>query len=198
MSSSPPPSTREAILDAAVRLLAERGPGVRLEDIADEAGVSRQSVYLHFGSRTGLMIAIVQHMDVQEPLPRLIQSVFEAPSAVDALDAIVALHAEYHPMIYGVAKIFMASRHLDDALRAAWEDRMASRRNLYHEIVESLHRERLLDPTWDVETATDVLWSVTSWEVWEQLTVDRGWSKDDYLRKVRMLLRRTLLTRNEV
>jgi AcrR family transcriptional regulator len=101
MSTPTPPSMREAILDAAVRLFAERGPGVRLEDIADEAGVSRQSVYLHVGSRTGLMIAIVQHIDAQEPLPSLIQSVFEAPSALDALDAIVALHAEYHPMTYG-------------------------------------------------------------------------------------------------
>jgi hypothetical protein len=74
---------------------------------------------------------------------------------------------------------------------------MASRRNLYHEIIESLDRERLLDPRWDVESATDVAWSVTSWEVWEQLTVGRGRSKEDYLRMVRTLLRRTLLTRNE-
>jgi AcrR family transcriptional regulator len=196
-SSTPSRSTRDAILDAAARLLSERGAGVRLEDIAEEAGVSRQTVYVRFGSRTGLMIATVQHMDEQGTLHRLVQQVFEAPTPLDALDAVVTVHAEYHPMVYAVAKIFMARRYEDDAMRAAWEDRMAARRNLYHEVVEWLQRDGLLVSGWDVETATDILWSMTSWQLWEQLTVDRGWSKEEYLGHVRTLLRRALVASNE-
>ncbi|MGH9194383.1 MAG: TetR/AcrR family transcriptional regulator [Acidimicrobiia bacterium] len=37
-SALSPTPTREAILDAAARFLAQRGPGVTLEEIADEAG----------------------------------------------------------------------------------------------------------------------------------------------------------------
>jgi AcrR family transcriptional regulator len=183
-------------LDAAARRLAQRGPGVTLEEIADEAGVSRQTLYLHFGSRTGLLIAMVQHMDNQETLPPLVQQVFEAPTALEALDAAVTLHAEYHPVIYPVAKVFLWSMHNDAAIRAAWEERMESRRKLYHEVVEWLDREGQLAPHWDIETATDLLWSLTSWQVWEQLVVDRGWSKEDYVDHLRSVLRRTLL-RNE-
>lgn len=124
----------------------------------------------------------------------MVQQVFEAPTAVEALDAIVTLHAEYHPVIYPVAKVFLSSRHDDPPIRAAWEERMESRRKLYHEVVEWLDREGLLAPQWDIETA--LLWSLTSWQVWEQLVVDRGWSKEDYRGHLRSVLRQTLV-RNE-
>jgi AcrR family transcriptional regulator len=119
-------STRDAILDAAVRLLADRGAGVTLEQVVEEAGVSRQTVYVHFGSRTGLLIAMVQHMDESGVLHGLVQRVFDARTALDALDAVVNVHADYHPMAYPVARVFMASRHEDEAIGAAWDERMAS------------------------------------------------------------------------
>lgn len=185
-------STREAILAATADLLTERGARVTLEEIAERAGVSRQALYLHFGSRTGLMIAAAEHIDELGMLGRLLDDVFEAPTGLDALDAIVALHANYYPVIHQIAAMFMAGKYEDDALRAAWGDRMESRHRLYHEVVERLHRERVLASEWDVESATDILWSITSWELWEQLTLDRGWSEDDYSSHLRAVLRRVL------
>jgi len=196
-TSASPKSTRETILDAAVRVVGERGLGVTLDGVADEAGLSRQTVYVHFGSRTGLLIAMVQHMDESGTLHDLVQRVFDARTALEALDAVVNVHAEYHPVAYPVARILMASRHQDEAMKAAWEERMASRRNLYHGVVERLHRDGLLVSRWDVETASDMLWGLTSWQLWEALVVDRGWSKDDYLRHLRTMLRRTLVDGRE-
>ncbi len=40
------------------------GRGVRMSDIAEAAGVSRQAVYDHFGSRAELMAATVRYGDV--------------------------------------------------------------------------------------------------------------------------------------
>jgi len=188
-----PKSTRESILDAAARVVRKRGTGVTLEGVADEAGVSRQTVYVHFGSRTGLLIAMVQHMDESGMLHALLQRVFDAQTALEALDAVANVHAEYHPVAYPVARVLMAGRHDDDAIKAAWEERMASRRNLYREVVERLQGDGLLLRSWDIETATDVLWSLTSWQLWEELVVGRGWSKADYLRHMRTLLRRVLV-----
>lgn len=188
-------STRDAILDAAIRLFAERGAAVKLEDIAAEAGVSRQAVYLHFGSRSGLLIGMVEHMDSRGELPPLLDRVFDAPTAVEALDAAAALHAEYHPMIHQVAQVFLMGRYNDEALRAAWDERMESRRNLYHTVVERLQEEGLLASEWDVDSATDFLWALTSWQLWEQLVIDRGWSKDVYLDHLRTVMRQTLVAR---
>jgi AcrR family transcriptional regulator len=165
---------------------------VRLEDIARRAGVSRQSVYVHFGSRAGLVLALVQRVDTGGMLEGLVQRVFDAPTSLDALDAIVHLHAEYSPVAYPVARVLMAGRHEDEALRVAWDDRMEARRNLYRDTVERLQREGLLSARWDVATATDLVFALTSWEVWELLAGQR-WSKDQYREHLSATLRRTLV-----
>jgi AcrR family transcriptional regulator len=52
---------REAILDAAEAQLREAGPGaIRLQDVAGEVGVSHPAVLHHFGSREGLVRAVVE------------------------------------------------------------------------------------------------------------------------------------------
>lgn len=52
--------TRRSVLDAALTVLAERGVSkLALEDVANEAAVSRQTVYRHFGSREGLISAVI-------------------------------------------------------------------------------------------------------------------------------------------
>lgn len=193
MSTPDPAATRKAILDAASRLFAEQGAEVRLEDVAAEAQVSRQSVYLHFGSRTGLLIGMVEHMDTAGALPPLIDGVFNAATPVEALEAVVHLHAEYHPTIHPVARVFMAGRYQDDALRATWDERMESRRRLYHAVVEQLSESGSLDDAWDIESATDLLWTLTSLEVWERLVIDRGWSKHQYSDHLRFVIQRTLV-----
>ncbi len=51
----------EQILDAADRRLAEAGPsGIRLQEIAADVGVSHPTILHHFGSREGLVQAVVQ------------------------------------------------------------------------------------------------------------------------------------------
>ena len=48
--------TRHHILDAAWALVMEQGASASIADIAAAAGITRQSVYVHFGSRGGLVI----------------------------------------------------------------------------------------------------------------------------------------------
>jgi len=51
-----PSTTRETLLDAALRLVEERGPGaLRIRDVAAAAEQSTMGVYTHFGSKQGLL-----------------------------------------------------------------------------------------------------------------------------------------------
>ena len=50
----------EAILDAAVEVIGERGLAAPMEAIARRAGVSKQTVYNHYGSTAELMRALMQ------------------------------------------------------------------------------------------------------------------------------------------
>ncbi|MFD9894610.1 TetR family transcriptional regulator [Amycolatopsis sp. NPDC059027] len=53
-------SLREALLEAATELLAERGyAGLRMADVAARSGVSRQTVYNEFGNKSALVQAVV-------------------------------------------------------------------------------------------------------------------------------------------
>jgi AcrR family transcriptional regulator len=55
-------ATRETLLDAALRLLEERGPAaVRVRDLAAAAGQSTMGVYTHFGSKQGLLEQLYLH-----------------------------------------------------------------------------------------------------------------------------------------
>jgi AcrR family transcriptional regulator len=57
-----PASTRETLLETALRLLEERGPGaLRVRDLAAAAGQSTMGVYHHFGSKQGLLEQLYLH-----------------------------------------------------------------------------------------------------------------------------------------
>ena len=49
----------QAILDAASEVLAERGFGASIEEVARRAGVSKQTIYNHYGSKTELVRTLV-------------------------------------------------------------------------------------------------------------------------------------------
>ncbi len=49
-----------AIIEAAIEVLA-RQPAASMEDIAAAAGVTRQTIYAHFGSRDALLNALLDH-----------------------------------------------------------------------------------------------------------------------------------------
>lgn len=55
--------TREAILETALRLFAERGyVQVRVEDMAREAGVSRATFYKHFAEREQILASLFERL----------------------------------------------------------------------------------------------------------------------------------------
>jgi AcrR family transcriptional regulator len=63
-----PPERREAILVAAARVISRRGVrGLRVEEVATEAGVSPPLLYYHFASRSGLIRAALEHASEHAP-----------------------------------------------------------------------------------------------------------------------------------
>lgn len=55
--------TRALVLDAAELLLSQRAPEeIRIEDVAAEAAISAASVYVHFGTKDGLLAAVTERV----------------------------------------------------------------------------------------------------------------------------------------
>lgn len=188
------PETRERILEAALALVKSRGAAAtRIADIARKSGVSRQAVYLHFGTRIELFVAMVNHVDATGDLQRHIQAVMTAPTGIDAVDALIRSQSEYNPHIRELADAIDAARLTEPAAEAAWQDRMASRRRACAMIVGRLADEGVLAPEWTQSDAADFLWSLTSVRVWRDLVIDRGWSARKYERHLMRVARAALL-----
>lgn len=191
--SSTPPDTRTRLLEAARRLLEEAGPhGAGMEEIAQAAGVSRQSVYLHFGSKTGLLLALVAHVDAKRDVNQLVDNLWTLPDALTALEAVSDLAAATNPEVHRIALALDAARRWDPAFEEAWQDRTMHRLDRYRRLARWLKQDGSLAAGWSIEHAMSFLWSLTSVETYDQLVVERGLSIEDYARLLRTSLRTTL------
>lgn len=188
------PRTRTRILEAAHSLLEEHGLAMTMAQVAAAADVSRQAVYKHVGNRSGLMVGLVAHLDEVLGLGELTRPVRDAASGREALAAMVAVHATYHERIIGFTRQAEAVRHSDPAVAAAWEDRMAGRREAHRAIIQRIADEGELADGWDVETAAILFYTVTLPRTWDELVIERGWTTEQYREHVTRLLTRALLS----
>jgi AcrR family transcriptional regulator len=196
MSSAEPygdPNTRERLLQAAWDLALEQGPGLRLADVAARAGVSRQAVYLHFGDRAGLLLALLAWVDQAFKLDDLLARVDEARTGVEALERMVEVHAAYSPRIDALVRILEAHQYQDPAVSAALRDRLDFRRAAHRAVIARIAAEGDLAKGWTIDTAADLFFTVTMPSPWRELTGPCGWSASQYAERMSRLLRRTLI-----
>src|SRR5215213_7353423 len=84
-------TTRETLLEAALRLLEERGPGaLRIRDLAEAAEQSTMGVYTHFGSKQGLLEQLYLH-----GFRRLEEGLSSVPSGGQGRQALLAFAMAY-------------------------------------------------------------------------------------------------------
>jgi AcrR family transcriptional regulator len=187
------PETRQRILAVSLDLLAERGSRMRLVDVAEQAGVSRQALYLHFGDRTGLLLALVKHMDETLELDRRLAHVHAAPDATELLMRAMRLNTRFWTLVLPVAQVLEAAQYTDEALGAAWRNRMAYRRKTFAAMIEQLAEQGDLSPDLSIDDASALLYGVAHFDTWRELTRRVGWSEDQYVAAMTRLLCRSLL-----
>ncbi len=154
-------SSVERILDAALALITRKGDAkVTMSQIAKASRMSRQAVYLHFADRAALMVALARHLDERLGLPADIQQMFDAPTGAAMLEAGVSIQARRNASVWTVARAIVARLQAEGSLRPA------------------------LDPS----VAADLLWTITSLRMWEDLVLARGWSPQQYQQQITRLL----------
>ena len=71
--------SRERLIEAATRLFAERGyRDASVQAIGEAAGISRGSIFWHFGSKEGLLWAVVQRAFTRWEAETLVPEVGDA------------------------------------------------------------------------------------------------------------------------
>jgi AcrR family transcriptional regulator len=186
--------TRTRILEQTWRLLEKkRGQGVSIKSIADAAGVSRQAVYLHFSSRAELLVATVRYADQKNDIDTRLRGVLTARTGQECLDEYVRFWGNYIPEIHGLAKALLATRDTDTDAAKAWEDRMEVLHEGCRRVMEGLVQGGMLASEWTPEQAAEMMWAMFSVSVWESLTIELGWTNDEYVSRMQLALKRIFL-----
>jgi len=183
MLSSKRLQTRRVVLHAAMALLRKQGPArVTMEDVARAAGLSRQSVYLHFQNRTKLMLALFAHVGEELGGAEFFRPL---PKGVDAralLDTRLRMLAPYAARLHEIALALDIARHHDPIAQAAWNDRMARRRRIIRALVARLAAAGAIRKDWGKERTADAIWALCSPRTYADLVAERAWSLPDYER----------------
>jgi len=181
--------TRERILEVALRLIDNRGGAdVSMGAIAAAAQLSRQAVYLHFRDRSDLLMALVRFVDVKSGIGEAVRKIAQAPTGAAGLKAMVSLQARTNPAIWPVAHALDAVRRRDRAANRSWQDRLEDRLVVCRGIVDRLKQSGELRRGLDAGTATDLLWTMTSLRMWEDLVLERKWTAQRYEARLTELL----------
>ena len=186
--------TKIRILEAAWQLMEERhSQDVSMGAIAKATGISRQAVYLHFASRTELMIATMNYVDEVKGLNERLAQFRDAKSGIERLNTCVDIWGNYIPEIYGLAKALLRARETDEAMAEAWNESMGCLRDICREIIETLDDEGILATEWSKDEAIEMFWTMVSVSNWEQLTIECGWSTIQYIDSMQTLLKSTFI-----
>jgi AcrR family transcriptional regulator len=192
--------TRLRILDAAQALFTARGYGVAtVEGIASAAGVATDTVYATFGSKRGILQAL---MDVRVGGDDRDVAVIdrEEPQAVRAERD---QRRQLERFARDIAAIIERARPVDDIMRGATavdlevaalrtglqEQRHANMRA----VVAWVAANGPLRDGLSEDNAAAIVWTLTSPEVHRLLRVERGWTAERYVSWLEEILKGTLL-----
>jgi AcrR family transcriptional regulator len=185
--------TQNEILDVAWDLISEKGADVSIAEIAKAAGLSRQSVYLHFGSRGNLLVALVRRADVRFDIKDDFFNSFKISGPQDRLEGAISVWLDFVPKIYPVAKDLIRLRATDKDASLAWEDRMEELKEWLLVLTTTLEKDDVLQDHWTSKDACCFLWAGFSVQMWGLLVYECGWSEEKTRDHIRMSLVRSLL-----
>lgn len=188
--------TADSLLATARALIEEQGfESVTMAAVAERAGVSRRAIYLHFASRTDLLVAVFNHIGEQEDLAGSLQQVWDAPDAASALVEYAHHLSRFHISALAVSRAIERARHSDELAARMWRTIQRNWRTTCRRLIRRLDNEGVLAPFWTVATATDMMCALMAFELTESLVVDRGWSRAKYAEHLAELYRRTFAGR---
>lgn len=166
--------TRERILETARRLVPE-STQLPVDHIAAQAGVSVQTLYTHFGSKRGLLLAVIDSMQREVGLYADFDRVWASPDGETALrrmiEATVRLWHGAWPLVAFSERARRTDAEIGTYLREVDGYRLANLRSITDRLAEE---RRLRDPL-DTAAASELAFALSVPSVYEWLVVVRGW-----------------------
>ncbi len=193
-------ATKIQVAEAAHGLFFKRGyAGTTIDEIAHEAGVSKESVYAIFGNKQGILAFLLDAAVGGKELPLPViqqpatQAILQDGNPRRQIDRIAQLCGEILSRAAPVYAIMSTAANTEPEIRKR---------------VRHLHKERLENMTaffrqataagpWregmDEQRAGEMIWALTSPELFNLFITELNWSREKYSQWLADVLSRVLL-----
>ncbi|MGD2044235.1 MAG: helix-turn-helix domain-containing protein [Acidimicrobiia bacterium] len=184
-------TAKKLILSAALEaFLGDGYVGTTMEDIAEKAGVARRTVYNQFGSKAGLLIAVINDRVVASE-ERSIEADHDAVRALSdpgqMIDAFIRSHVGVAARSLPILKVTFEAALIDGEVAKAYEMNEEYRYQAQQVLVDALANRGLLRTDVPISylkrgfwllagpqtlmTATDAGWDIETYANWLKDTV---------------------------
>lgn len=176
-------ATRQAIMRAARKLFAEHGyQAATLQAIAQAAEVSVPTLYVVFGSKVAILLALVRSAGADEDIRTLAQEAFDESDPERQLRLAAKVMRTILERDADIINLLWQAGEGDPDLVAAWGQIHQQRFARLTELMGKMEGKKALNPALSTKTATEILWALSSPEMYRLLVRKRGWTPQRFER----------------
>jgi AcrR family transcriptional regulator len=170
--------TRDRILDAARRMIMNKGfAEATIDAIAGESGVAAPTVYAVFGSKRGILQALMERAAFSSQYQDLVREAMKSDDPATRLRYAAKIARRIHESLRSESEVLRgASAVAPDFIREKERTRYERQAGL----IKLIEEKGALRPEVTGTAARDILWTLTSHDVHHRLVVERKWSADRY------------------
>src|SRR5579859_3979546 len=173
--------TRTRILVAARDLFESRGyVATTLEAIAEIAEVSPKTVAAVFGSKRALLAEVINPDAFSVEVKQMIEALRTTPDPAGRLMMVAQITRQaYEPLVREMELLRMAGGLAPELAELA-QQIDGRRRENQRRLVTYLHERGVLRHGLSFEETVDIIWALTSYDLYRMLVVERRWEAVRY------------------
>jgi AcrR family transcriptional regulator len=173
--------TRLRIVAAAEELLAGVGyEAMTIDAIAKRAEVSSQTVYAVFRSKTGILAELLDKNAFDSDYQTLTREALEHDNPPERLRFAARIARHIYEAQVKTIDLLQGAGVLAPELAELIQEREQMRFERQTHMINFVVKSGALKPDLDRARAHDILWTLTSRDIYRMLVVNRGWSPQVY------------------
>jgi AcrR family transcriptional regulator len=185
--------TQARIIASAEALFRERGfDGTTIDAIAKDAGVAAPTIYAGFKSKRGIFLALLDRARFGETYQALISEAKSVGDPRKRLNVSARIARQIYEAESNLLDLVRGAAAVSPELAALVGDHEARRRDTQLPLVREIDSQGFLRRDLNVDRAADVMWTLTSREIYRLLVLERQWAPAAYETWLAAALRREL------
>lgn len=190
--------TRQRILVAARSLFESQGYAATTQEaIAQLADVSPKTIAAVFGSKRALLAEVINPEAFSPSVRQLIEELRATRDVPQQLSLVAQITRQAYEPLASSLELLRTAGAVAPELAEVARQIEARRRQNQGRLIASLHKQGLLRHGLSLEEAMDVLWALTSYDLYRMLVVERGWESVRYETWLAQLLIQQMLGSSE-